>query len=171
MDEKGSKQGLISRLVVMGLGAIVLSVFLFMFSAILFLGIGKVFAILLFVVGVILVGLGLLGGWSEAFGSSANKPVQRADGVYVIAKVVADKRANPVIDPEFHDPDDLRYLVQFDVLGRGKIELETAAEVFNQVGEGMNGNIVYQGRWLSQFTFVPRSDQRIGEDPFRAGKL
>ena len=77
-----------------------------------------------------------------------------------------------MIDPEFHDPAELRYLVQFEIPGRGKVELEAAAEVFNQVGEGMNGNIIYQGRWLNQFTFTPRpGDHGIGEDPFRAGKL
>ena len=171
MDDKGGKQGIVSRLVFIGLCIVGLAVFMFLFSTILRIGLGQGVSTVLFVLGVIVAGIGLLSGWSEAFGDSSKKPVQRADGVYVIAKVIADKRANPVIDPEFHEPEELRYLVQFDVPGRGKIELECAAEVFNQVGEGMNGNILYQGRWLNQFAFVPRGDQRIGEDPFRAGKL
>ncbi len=172
LDNKGNKQAWVSRLVFIGLGFIVLSVFLFLFSAVLFIGLGKVAAIVMFPIGLVLVVAGLLMGWMEAFGDPAKKPVQRASGVYVIAKVVADKRAFPVIDPEFHDPDDLRYLVQFDIQGRGKVEMETAPEVFDQVGEGMNGDIVYQGRWLNQFTFLPRAaDRPMGEGPFRAGKL
>ncbi len=172
MDDRGNKQRRISWLVFGGIAFIAVALFLFLFSAILFIGIGKVMAIVMFPIGLVLIVAGLLMGWSEAFGDPSKKPVQRASGVYVIAKVVADKRANPVIDPEFHDPEDLRYLVQFEIQGRGKVEMEAAPEVFDQVGEGMNGDIVFQGRWLSQFTFVPRSnDSRIGEDPFRAGKL
>lgn len=130
-----------------------------------------ILGILAFPIGLILTIVGLASGWGEAFGDPTKKPVMRANGVYVIAKVVADKRANPVIDPEFHDPSELKYLVQIDVPAKGKIEFETAPEVFNLIGEGMNGDIVYQGRWLSQFTFRPKQgDREIGEDPFAAGR-
>jgi hypothetical protein len=172
VDNRGNKQAWVSRLVFFGLALIAVSVFVFFVSAVLFIGLGKVLALLIAPVGIVLVAVGLIAGWAEAFGDSSKRPVQRADGVYVIAKVVSDRRANPVVDPEFHDPADLRYHVQFEFQGNKKVELETAPEVFDQVGEGMNGNIVYQGRWLNQFTFVPRSgDRPIGEDPFRAGKL
>lgn len=172
MDEKGKKQSRVTWTVFAGLACIAVAIILFFISAVLFIDIGKVMAIFLLPVGVVLVAIGLLSGWSEAFGDPSKRPIQRANGVYVIAKVIADKRANPVIDPKFHDPSELRYLVQFEMPGRSKVELETAAEVFNRIGEGMNGDIVYQGRWLNQFTFVPRKgDREIGEDPFRAGKL
>jgi hypothetical protein len=172
LDNRGNKQAWVSRLVFIGLGIIVVSIFVFFASAVLLIDLGKVLALLLAPIGIVAVAAGLISGWAEAFGDPSKRPVQRESGAYVIAKVVSDKRANPVVDPEFHDPEDLRYLVQFEFQGNRKVELETAPEVFDQVGEGMIGDIVYQGRWLSQFTFVPRSSERpIGEDPFRAGKL
>jgi hypothetical protein len=130
---------------------------------------GFILGLIMLPIGVILVVVGLASGWGEAFGDPSKKPVQQATDVYVIAKVVADKRANPVVDPGFHDPDDLRYLVQINVQGRGKVEFETAGAVFDGIGEGMHGDIVYQGRWLNQFTFKPKpGDRTIGEDPFAA---
>jgi hypothetical protein len=172
VDDQSRKQTKVTRLVFAGLALIVGSVAVFFVSAVLFIGLGKVLAIVMFPIGLGLVGIGVMSGWSEALGDPSKKPVQQAANVYVIAKVVADKRANPVIDPEFHDPADLRYLVQIEMPNRSKVEFEAAAEVFNGIGEGMNGNIVYQGRWLNQFTFVPRpGSTQIGEDPFRSGRL
>jgi hypothetical protein len=172
VDEKGIKQRRVTLTVFVGLALIVVSVLLFAISAVAFLGIGKVMAVVLFPLGLVMVVAGMAMGWGEAFGDPSKKPIQRASGVYVVAKVVADKRANPVIDPEFHDPADLRYLVQVEFANRSKAEFECAGEVFNGIGEGMNGDIVYQGRWLNQFTFVPRKgDRDIGEDPFRSGRL
>jgi hypothetical protein len=167
-----SKQKQVSQILFAGIACVAVSVGLFIMSALLFIGIGKMLAFILLPIGIVLVVVGLAAGWSEAMGDPSKKPVQRANQVYVIAKVIADKKANPVIDPGFHDPEDLRYLVQFQVPGKGKMELETAAPVFDGVGEGMYGDIVYQGRWLNQFTFRPKPGaQDVGEDPFRAGKL
>ncbi len=169
MDSGDNKQLRVTRLMVAGVSCFVGGILLTAAGVLFFSGAWIVAGLLLIPIGVVLAVIALASGWGEAFGDPSKKPVQRANDVYVIAKVIADKRANPVIDPEFHDPSELRYLVQFNIPGKGKVELETSGEVFNGVGEGMNGDIVYQGRWLSQFTFKPRpGDRQFGEDPFAA---
>ena len=134
--------------------------------------IGIIMGIIMVPVGIVLVVIGMASGWSEAFGDPSKKPVRREMNVYVIAKVIADKKAEPVIDPEFFDPAELRHLVKIQFPNGHKTEFETSPSVFNDIGEGMNGDIVYQGRWLNQFTFRPKDGHKnVGEDPFRAGKL
>ena len=168
--EKKQKQ--VSAIVFAGGAGVVGGILLTVLSFMLPIPFGTVVGLLLIPVGIVLVVVGLATGWGEAFGDPNKKPVQRASNVYVVAKVVADRHAEPVIDPEFFDPADLRFLVQIEVQGRGKVEFETAPEVFSQIGEGMSGDIVYQGRWLNQFVFRPKQGGReVGEDPFAAGKL
>lgn len=169
MNPGDKKQKSVSGLILAGICVMVGSVFLFALGIFFGAAAAWILGLLGFPVGLVLTIMGLASGWGEAFGDPSKKPVTRANNAYVIAKVVADKKANPVIDPEFHDPSELRYLVQMEVPARGKIEFETASEVFNLIGEGMSGDIVYQGRWLSQFTFRPKAgDREIGEDPFAA---
>lgn len=155
-----------------GVATFAVGLFLTIMSFLLLTPVGIIFGFLLIPAGILLVVIGLGAGWSEAFGDPRKKPIQRAYGIYVIAKLIVDKRSEPVMDPEALDPSELRYLVQIDLKdNKGKKEFETSGEVFNQVGEGMDGDIVYQGRWLSQFTFRPKTDHQIGEDPFRSGRL
>lgn len=169
MNPGDNKQKRVTNLMLAGIGCFLGGIFVFVLGVFFASPAGFILGLLLVPIGIILAIVSLASGWAEAFGDPSKKPVQRANDVYVIAKVIADKKAHPVIDPEFHDPSELRYLVQFNIPSRGKVELECAGEVFNTVGEGMNGDIVFQGRWLNQFTFKPRSgDRQFGEDPFAA---
>lgn len=141
-------------------------------SALIFMIPGIIFGIVMMVIGVILFIIGMASGWGEAFGDPRKKPLRREMNVYVIAKYITDNKAEFIFDPEFHDPEELKHVVKLQFSGGQKVEFETSPQVFDDVGDGMSGDIVYQGKWLSQFTFRPKEGhQDIGEDPFRAGKL
>jgi hypothetical protein len=117
-------------------------------------------AILTFLAGLGMVVVGLLMGAGHAFGSNRNMPEQKSGAVYVVAVVITDKRGEYVYDMSMHDPDDLRYFVQIRFPNGTAREFETAYEVATTVGEGLYGNITYQGKWLSSFERVLVDVQR-----------
>lgn len=162
------RQKLVMRLIVGGVLCFPASVFLFFFWGLP----GRIAGVLLIPAGIALVGIGLAMGWGTAFGDPRKKPVQNVSGVYVISKVIVDDRAQHVFEPSVYDPEDLKFLIQIRFANGKSTEFETSPEVYDEVGEGMNGDIVHQGKWLSQFNFRPKEGhQEIGEDPFKAGKL
>lgn len=172
MKDGSGKQKAISKLVLVGGGICLLGFFMLAVSFFLNIYFGVIFGMLLIPIGVVVVILGLATGWGEAFGDPSKKPIRREMNVYVIAKIIADSNAELVVDPEFYDPEELSHLVQIQFQGGRKVEFETAPEVYDEIGEGMSGDIIYQGKWLNQFTFRPKQGASdIGEDPFRAGKL
>lgn len=148
----------VSGLMLAGVAALVSSVGLFIFSLFLPFVAPQVLAILLFPVGLILCAIALASGWRDAFGDPSKHPVQKALDIYVVAKIALDENGDNVLDMGAHDPAELQYLVQVRMPGGRVREFEAAYPVFCQVGEGMNGDILFQGRWLSQFTFKPKHD-------------
>lgn len=54
-------------------------------------------------------------------------------------------------DLDLLDDEKLRYFVQLEIVPGDIREFECAAPVWEQAGEGMRGDAVGQGRWLSQF--------------------
>lgn len=116
--------------------------------------------ILAFLIGVGMVIAGLMMGAGHAFGNDRRMPVQKAGPVYIVAVVMTDKRHEHVFDMTMHDPEDLRYFVQVRFPDGTARELETAYEVMAGVGEGLYGNITYQGKWLSSFERVLVDVQR-----------
>ena len=172
MKDGSGKQTAIGALVFVGGGICLLGVLIAAVSTFLGLYYGLIAGVLLVPIGLVVVVIGLATGWGDAFGDASKKPVRHEVYVYVVAKIITDSKADHVIDPEFYDPEELSYLVQIEFRNGRKVEFETAPEVYDEVGEGMNGDIVYQGKWLNQFTFRPKAGaEDIGEDPFRAGKL
>ena len=139
--------------------------------------VGDVVGLLLLPAGLVLIIIGIAimgiaGGWGSAFGDPRKKPIQQASGVYIIAKVIVDDQAQPVLEPSVYNPDELKYLIQIRFANGRTVEFETSPEVFDEVGEGMYGDIVHQGKWLSRFQFRPKPGRHeIGEDPFASGKL
>lgn len=107
----------------------------------------------------------LASGWKTAFGNPAKHPIERAAGVYIVAKIMLDDNKDQVYNMDAHEPTELEFFVQININGKTR-EFVTPFEVFEQVGEGMNGDIVYQGRWLSQFIFKPRLSGDDQVDPF-----
>ena len=167
MDDS-DKQKTVVWMVVGGLACVAASIFLIFFGRI----IGFVASLLLLPAGLVLIGVGIATGWGSAFGDPRKRPIQQASGVYVIAKVIVDDQAQPVMEPSVYSPDELKFLVQFRFQNGRSVEFETSPEVFDEVGEGMYGDIVHQGKWLSRFQFRPKpGHQEIGEDPFASGKL
>jgi hypothetical protein len=139
--------------------------------------------------GFVMVGLGLLlilagmagGIWAlimglkEGMGNDSTKPVEVAKGVSIISKLVLDKAHSPVFEPEHYDPDEIDYLVQVKFANGSKEEFKTSPECFATIGEGLNGEITYQGKWLSRFVMERKPDTSQGRDippdPFASGQL
>lgn len=167
MDDS-SKQKLVIRLVIAGVVCLPLGLMIFFFGGFM----GPIIGLLLMPVGLALVIAGLVSGWGSAFGDPRKRPVQNTVGVYVIAKVIVDDRGDHVFEPSVYQPEELKFLVQIRLPSGKQVEFETSPEVFDEVAEGMMGDIMHQGRWLSQFKFRPKPGGReIGEDPFATGKM
>lgn len=167
MDDSGS-QKLVVWMIVGGVLCLPAGVFTGLFGGIL----GLIFGLFLAPAGLVLIIMGLAAGWGSAFGNPRKKPIQQASGVYVIAKIIVDDRSQPVMEPSVYSPDELKFLIQIRFPNGRSVEFETSPEVFDEVGEGMYGDIVHQGKWLSRFQFRPKPGGReIGEDPFAAKKL
>jgi hypothetical protein len=115
--------------------------------------------------GIGLIVGGLAQGWRGAFVNASKAPVQSANDVYVVAKMVMDKHHENVFDEDMHDPKDLRYLVQLQFPNGRRMEFRTAPEVFHSFGEGMRGTAQYQGDWLSRFQPVLRPADAEPHDP------
>jgi hypothetical protein len=117
---------------------------------------------------------GLTKGLSMGIGANDKQPEESHDGAYIMNKLVVDRRGETVYDPDMHNPEDLKYLLQVQFETGRKSEFETSPLVFHGIGEGQKGTIVVQGRWVSQFTFRPESSTRPGDDrtfeaPYRPG--
>lgn len=172
LKDGSGKQKAVGTLVMVGGGLVIAGVMMAVISMMIWLPFGLVAGSILVPLGIVLIVAGLASGWGEAFGDPSKKPVRRETNVYIVAKIIADKKAEIVIDPEFYDAEELRHLVQIEFQNGRKVEFETAPQVYDDIGEGMNGDIVYQGKWLNQFTFRPRAGaEDVGEDPFGAGKF
>ncbi len=117
-------------------------------------------------VGIVLCIIALASGWRQAFGDPSKSPIQRALDIYVVAKIVLDENADVVLDAGAYDPAELKYLVQIQMPGGRTREFDAPYQVFEQIGEGMRGDIVFQGRWLSQFVFKPKPKGGDPIDPF-----
>lgn len=107
--------------------------------------------LLLVILGIAFAGIGLLIGASQAFSNDRMAPVQKASAVYVVACIAANELGEHVFEPDMYDPEDIRYYVQVRMADGATREFETAREVVDTLGEGLWGNITYQGRWLSSF--------------------
>ncbi len=112
-----------------------------------------------------LIGAGLLVaamviGGKQAFANNADKPAETAENVYIMSVLILNENQDPIYDPDMYDEDDLRCYVQIEFSDGQKREFETNLAVLSTIGEGMRGNISYQGKWLSQFVMVPQSGGR-----------
>ena len=167
MDDS-DKQKTVVWMIIGGVACLPTSIFLFFFGGLL----GFVAGPLLLLAGLVLIGVGIATGWGSAFGDPRKRPVQQASGVYVIAKVIVDDQAQHVFEPSVYNPDELKFLIQIRFPNGKSVEFETSPDVYDEVGEGMMGDILHQGKWLSQFTFRPKPRQHdTGVDPFASGKL
>jgi len=104
----------------------------------------------------LLVAAMVIGG-KQAFGNNADKPAETANNVYIMSVLILNESHDPIYDPDMYDEEDLRCYVQIEFADGQKREFETNRAVLSTIGEGMRGNISYQGKWLSQFMMVPQS--------------
>jgi hypothetical protein len=69
----------------------------------------------------------------------------------VLAKYVTNGRGEPMpLDWDSPDPA-TKYFVRMELGSGHRVELQCVREVFDQCGEGMKGESIYQGRWLGMF--------------------
>ena len=101
--------------------------------------------------GLFSIGWGIAIGLQEAFGDDRKKPIENASGVLIIAKLVLDSKNDTVYDPDMYDEDEIQRLVQVQFANGRKEEFKASLTVFDTIGEGMKGKIIYQGKWLSSF--------------------
>ncbi len=109
--------------------------------------------------GVGLTCYGIYAGYQVSGFGDLKRPPQTLQDVYVIAALIYDERNELVFDPEVRDAEDLRYLVKVGTKAGETFEFDTHADVFGCVGEGMRGDIIFQGNWLNQFTRQIREDK------------
>jgi len=158
----------ISNLLIYGFGAIVVGGLGFVFTAMgggLFtsqaaaVATAGVFFLVALAGGAMLVGAMVVGG-KQAFGNDADKAIETANDVYIISLLILNKDQSPIYDPDMFDEDELRCYVQVEFADGRKREFETSLAVMGTIGDGMRGNITYQGKWLSQFVMVPKPTDR-----------
>ena len=110
--------------------------------------------------GIILVVIGLFSGAKEAWGDHRKQPVRQAGPCYVISCQPFVGETEMVFDVDMYDPSELRWFIKMRFPNGSTREFETAPEVVSTLGEGLWGNITYQGRWLSGFQRVLVDRQR-----------
>jgi hypothetical protein len=105
----------------------------------------------IFLAGVLTTGVTLVAGMRRAtFGA---KSVWRVDGARVQARYCVNHLGETIFQEEYIDFEDpqTRFFVRLEIPGRGTSEYRCAAPVWGQCGEGLTGNALVQGDWVSQF--------------------
>ncbi len=91
--------------------------------------------------------------------------------VYVVATYAVDKHSQATVPYWREYPaEELRFFVRLRFLpNRKEEEYECTQEVFQTIGDGMQGDAVVQGRWLRQFTPQLRPTQSLYGDLYGEG--
>jgi hypothetical protein len=81
--------------------------------------------------------------------------VSEATGVRVVARFAVNHLGEMLFDIDPIDMPELKYYVRLMFADGRQGEFKTVWEVFAEAGEGMYGDVAYQGDWLSRFTKRP----------------
>ena len=118
-------------------------------------------AILMFI-GVILIAWAIVYGILAAK-SGRSKQIFRYPNCFVVSRFAVNSAGIDVYDAYDGPDDDLKYYVQLKLPDGKNEEYRCAYEVFLCAGEGMRGEAVAQGSWLSQF--VPYIGLGVASQP------
>lgn len=148
------RQEFVSRMMLFGLGAMA-------FGGVLLLlgfmgGSGPVLLLggLMDLVGFAAVAWALANGHAKLKKDRTDEK-QLATGVQVMARFGINHLGEMLFTIEPIDVPELRYYVRILFPDGRQAEFETAYDLFATAGEGMWGDITYQGDWLSSFTPRP----------------
>jgi hypothetical protein len=107
----------------------------------------------------ILGGIGVI-GWAVFSGLNHNNETDkggpRLQPGYVMARFAVNEIGEMIFSNYEFDAVGGRFYVRLRFEDGHDEELECAPEVFDQAGEGMWGHAAIRGRWLGQFTPIPK---------------
>ena len=156
------KEGQIATLLMLGVGAIIVGVLVFMFAIVIGMRVSGSGGMILMALGPILVVAGeVMAGIGVASGHSVNRAATNAavvnlENCYVVARFGINETGEMLFNDYDWDLPRMRYYVRLKMPNGLDEEFECSYELLSQVGEGMVGNVQVKGRWLGSFTPVPR---------------
>ncbi len=124
------------------------------------LGVGL--GMLMMAAGVVLVVWAIVYGLNAAK-SGKSKQIFRYPNCFVVSRFAVGPHGNDVFDVFDGPDDDLKYYVHLKMPDGKNEEYRCVYEVFLCCGEGMRGEAVAQGSWLSQF--VPYIGPGVASQP------
>ncbi len=107
-------------------------------------------ALLLCVLGGLVSLAGVVLGLRRAFPNHRKAIRRTLPDVYVVSRMILDRRLQPAFEPEFAETP-LHYFVQLREVGLGTEEYECGTEVFARAAEGTRGSAEVQGGWLCAY--------------------
>ncbi len=117
-------------------------------------------------VGVLMLVAGLLYGLVSSRSNDAKKPIKKVQGVQIIAMLINNEDDQPIYDVNMYDPHELRCYVQIVMPDGERREFKTDYNLLQNMGEGLTGDITFQGRWLCSFEKRMPAPHQVGPDPF-----
>lgn len=117
-------------------------------------------------IGVLMLITGIFFGLASSRSNDAKKPIQKAENVQVIALLINNEDDQPVFDTDMYEPHELTCYVQIAMPNGDRREFKTDYSLLLNMGEGLMGDITYQGRWLCSFVRKLPPAQQAGPDPF-----
>mgnify|MGYP003343852391 CR=1 FL=1 len=107
-------------------------------------------SILIFVAGMGMVGVAVAGGLSSHRRRFQGRVIAEQN-CRVVTRYAYDRSQELILDDWRLDEDDVTFCVKLWSVNRGVLEYECAREVWETCGEGLCGEAVTQGHWLSGF--------------------
>ncbi len=162
MNPRGEK--FVARMVLGGIGAILLGGFLF--CLFFFLGIGQVaetkgadatgmaisvFGGLLVLAGVVMIILGLVSGFKYSSEGTGKEGMRHLPEVFIASRFAINSVGEMIFSNYEYDAPGGKLYVQMKFPDGHSEEFRTAWGVFNQCGEGMRGAAMVKGSWLASF--------------------
>ena len=129
-----------------------------------------VFGLVLGLVGLLLLGFAVFTGLfaSKMMNSGPRRLDQNAR---VVARYALGKNGDMAMSDYEWDEPGMRFFVRLSTSGGGNAEYECVRAVYEQCGEGMRGEAMFQGRWLGGFRphigGAAPSPPPVGHDPLR----
>lgn len=103
---------------------------------------------LLILAGIVLIATALILGLL-ANATAKSGPEKVYQGAQIINRFATDTQGEYLMDWQYDE--DSRYFVKIGHPSLGVIECQTSRQVYDECPEGGTGQVIIQGRWLSQF--------------------
>gem|GEM_PF-2838971 len=120
-----------------------------------------------FGLGILLFIAAIAVGWRQVTIRDEKQPIMTATNAYVVAMWAQMKDRTKVEDFSQFDPEDLTFFVQMAFPNGDRHEFRTDVAVYQQMGEGLQGTVRYQGRWLCSFDRTLRAAPQV--TPYQPG--